>query len=674
MTTPAWIKATGTTINKWLIGLTGKAATLDASGLSSAQTYVLPATGGTFTLDNLANTFTTSPQTIDIASASAKGLVVQAANGQTANLTEWQNYIGTAVASVDASGNVFGTGWTNEPDVIGGRLSASNEPYPNGDQIGVSTLYFVQYKGNQESLIYSGTTAKTLSASSSITLSLTGLTSGKLYDVFVYDNSGTKTLYLGPAWTNSSTRATGISTFDGIPYLTGDSTKRYVGTFQATGTTTTEDSLANRYVYDHNCPDYKATTNANRVTFNGLVDAGTSPFAQYAASGTYTGGNLFNNSNTFSGTNTFSNTNSFTATATFSPASTTTQGIIVKGVASQTGDLQEWKNSSNAVLASVSAAGVFTGVFSDMPLWTTSVTYAVGAQVRGSDGNWYRCQTSQSGNDPTADAGGNWLPSYIFNGFTLNVGSGQRFTTLQAALSFLAAAFAVANSTCTVQIANGTYTENVGIYGPLGGNVTIQGNVLNTSSVQIQVATSTEGLHIARDGLSVTLQYLTITKVTGSSLNDGVVMDTFSDLTISNCAVSNLAVGVYITAGRCEMVNAISISGCSNGVVVQEGAHVLINSSSATISSNGIGVNATIINGSIGIISAGITSNTTYGVAAGIGGKVSCNSVTFTSNATACYAVSGGDVSLSGCTFTTNTTNYSPALNTFGNNGGLVRG
>lgn len=50
------------------------------------------------------------------------------------------------------------------------------------------------------------------------------------------------------AWTNDTTRATAITTQDGVYVKNGDATRRLVGTIFATSTSTTEDSLRNRYV------------------------------------------------------------------------------------------------------------------------------------------------------------------------------------------------------------------------------------------------------------------------------------------------------------------------------------------------------------------------------------------------------------------------------------------
>ena len=67
--------------------------------------------------------------------------------------------------------------------------------------------------------------------------------------MFLYDNSGTLTLELSAAWTNDTTRADALTTQDGIYVKSGSTTRRYLGTIRTTGTTTTEDSAAKRFVW-----------------------------------------------------------------------------------------------------------------------------------------------------------------------------------------------------------------------------------------------------------------------------------------------------------------------------------------------------------------------------------------------------------------------------------------
>ena len=52
------------------------------------------------------------------------------------------------------------------------------------------------------------------------------------------------------AWTNNTTRADAISRVNGVWSKSSATTRRYVGTIRTTGTATTEDSNAKRYVWN----------------------------------------------------------------------------------------------------------------------------------------------------------------------------------------------------------------------------------------------------------------------------------------------------------------------------------------------------------------------------------------------------------------------------------------
>ena len=118
-------------------------------------------------------------------------------------------------------------------------------PVTNADQIGIGTIYLTPFAGGRISLYSGAATWKTF-APGEKSLALSGLTSGNVYDVFAYDNSGTVTLELSAAWTNATTRANTLAYQDGVLVKSIDHSRRWVGTFAATGTATTEDSAANR--------------------------------------------------------------------------------------------------------------------------------------------------------------------------------------------------------------------------------------------------------------------------------------------------------------------------------------------------------------------------------------------------------------------------------------------
>jgi len=140
------------------------------------------------------------------------------------------------------------------PDITAAKVNdfrltlTSGTPVTTSDVTAAGTVYACPYKGNAIAL-YDGTNWN-IRTSAEFSLALSGLTSGKPYDVFCYDNSGTPTLEF-LVWTNDTTRATALAYQDGVLVKSGAATRRYLGTFYTTGTTTTEDSVANRYLWNY---------------------------------------------------------------------------------------------------------------------------------------------------------------------------------------------------------------------------------------------------------------------------------------------------------------------------------------------------------------------------------------------------------------------------------------
>lgn len=91
-----------------------------------------------------------------------------------------------------------------------------------------STIYLTPYKGNKVA-VYTGSRWK-LMPLTEISLAVPA-TADTMYDVFLYDNSGTLTLE-SLVWTNNTTRATALAYQDGVLCKTGALTRRYVGSFR----------------------------------------------------------------------------------------------------------------------------------------------------------------------------------------------------------------------------------------------------------------------------------------------------------------------------------------------------------------------------------------------------------------------------------------------------------
>lgn len=141
-----------------------------------------------------------------------------------------------------------GSDFAQHSMIPGGRLTlTSGTPVTTSDVTGATSIYYTPYVSNVISL-WTGARWQPIEFSE-YTLALGTLTSGKPYDVFAYLSSGVLALEM-LAWTNDTTRATAITIQDGRYCKSGDKTRLYLGTFYTTATTTTEDSQANRYLWN----------------------------------------------------------------------------------------------------------------------------------------------------------------------------------------------------------------------------------------------------------------------------------------------------------------------------------------------------------------------------------------------------------------------------------------
>lgn len=133
------------------------------------------------------------------------------------------------------------------------------------DQTAKTTLYLTKYKGDQVA-VYDGSSGWTIIAlTSDLSITLASLTAGLPYDVFVYSNSGTLTLEL-TAWTNTTTRATALTTQNGVYVKTGATTRRYLGTICIVATGQCEDSGNRRMVWNYYNREPRILTRINTTS------------------------------------------------------------------------------------------------------------------------------------------------------------------------------------------------------------------------------------------------------------------------------------------------------------------------------------------------------------------------------------------------------------------------
>jgi hypothetical protein len=140
----------------------------------------------------------------------------------------------------------------------------SGVPVTTADVTGAGTLYLTPFRNKYISLVTAGVWTSYLSAEFSLVLS--GLTSGRVYDVFAYAVAGVPTLILGPDWqvggVSNLARGTGAGSTeldlqDGIlvnkfAITSGPGAKEgvLIGSILTTGVATTEESVLKCFTDD----------------------------------------------------------------------------------------------------------------------------------------------------------------------------------------------------------------------------------------------------------------------------------------------------------------------------------------------------------------------------------------------------------------------------------------
>ena len=124
---------------------------------------------------------------------------------------------------------VSGGGGSSDPTYLcQGRLTLeSGVAISTVEQIDKTNVYFTPYNGNFLDL-YDGT-KWVRHTFTELTLAVGAFTASKPNDIFIYNNAGTLTLS-ATEWTNATTRATALTTQDGVPVKTGATGYRYLGT------------------------------------------------------------------------------------------------------------------------------------------------------------------------------------------------------------------------------------------------------------------------------------------------------------------------------------------------------------------------------------------------------------------------------------------------------------
>lgn len=287
---------------------------------------------------------------INLQSASSVGLIIKSAASQTADLQQWQNSSGTVLANIDSTGRFLSTRPIRTDDVITsgsqattlGQISAIAS---SSSRIGLVVRGAVSQAANlQEWQDSSGTVLASVTKDGDIVsggIVSTGMTSGNAGVDNVLTNLGIQASSWGLAYFRVKSGSAGsvVSMIDGAVSQTGDLTqwRNDLGSVMA------------------------------KVTSNGVFVSGSS---SGSTSGIQVG------SASFSGV---------TWNGISNPAGVTTlPSLVVKGITSQTANLQEWQNSAGTVLAKITAAGaidVTAITVNGSPISTSSIPAAADVEL-----------------------------------------------------------------------------------------------------------------------------------------------------------------------------------------------------------------------------------------------------------------------------------------------------
>lgn len=507
-------------------------------------------------------TFFGSRVNVAIGQADRRGIVVRAFTGQTANLQEWQNSAGTVMSAVGSNGafDIYSQATTAIPLTITGIASQSSFLTLWRDN-GANTLSAISSSG----AFVSNVGGHSISSASTGTIGLV-----------VKAASGQTTQSI-QEWQTS-----------------GGSTQAKI---DANGTLTAQSFNA---LYSVSSLSGGNTVVPLTVTGRGVggVNTQTANLAEFktGATGNAVLGGVSADGYLFTGSTAVLNTSGGSAAviqASVQASAAGTRGLVIRGAASQTANLQEWQNSAGTVLGQVDSAGRFsvwsvgTGNANPSGVGWLLVTPAAGnpttvVQVnRGlSDQTGDLLQNRNSSN--TVLGGANAL-AQTFTGSTapITVGtggavsgtsSGTTATLTTASAHGLAVGDLVTIAGMTPSGYNGTYlvgtvptttSFTVTTSGSNLGNSTVSGTVSAPAQASITARSAgTVGL-VVRGAASAVTDIFRVTNSSGTSLfnvnqngdavlsgSQGLFLNNIYNITaIANSRVSLSSTGTQVLTG-----------------------------------------------------------------------------------------------------------------------------
>jgi len=285
------------------------------------------------TVDNLATV------QINTNSVTNKGLVVQGIASQTANLQEWQNSAGTVLASVGPTGGLTtnSTGYSNTALSIVNNSSTVFEINQYGQSWNSTNSTFGNYYNTD------GGTLPRLSV----------FTSGAGQKGAIIRGAASQTANL-QEWQNSAGTALSYIKPDGSLYVVGNSNTAWISGPSTSGTN-------------------QISANGNDLAFSPYFDG---LFAPANAAGRW---RPVNDATSDLGTSGQRWKDVYATSAVLNSNSASKVGLVVKGAASQTANLQEWQNFAGYAGTAIDSSGSFyaPGIYSSYLMQATAGGAAV---------------------------------------------------------------------------------------------------------------------------------------------------------------------------------------------------------------------------------------------------------------------------------------------------------
>lgn len=297
------------------------------------------------------------------------GVIIQGAASQTADLQQWQNSIGTALARVNAAGSISGVA-----SGIFSRLNVTSSTSSTTDRLvyiadaGLKTVATTNVQIVDTST-HSSALGKTL-----LSISKTGANSGNIFGVIsslLADNNGSSASMVG-FQANLNNNTTGSA--KGFVATIENAANMYGSQYDIQGLS----DFSNMYGCDINLVSeafYAGSPNLYGIKINvddSSAEGSSNVYGAYIqAFSNQSNGNLvygiycIANDNYFAG-NVGINTTIPNALLTVKGNGASTEVSKIYGFVNQTADLTQWLSSSSGVLARVTAAGSISGVGSGL--------------------------------------------------------------------------------------------------------------------------------------------------------------------------------------------------------------------------------------------------------------------------------------------------------------------